>query len=857
MLDLFKNIINKKAKDHADLVPSPSTTSSVGSSSTITQNNADNRTSSSTSPSPPLKDGDEDTNNPIHAQKSVNELLEHHPELTEYYTELHTRYLLSNKIGEGAFSVVYKGYDSNEQRHLAIKIINKSKMNQEQLNSTMKEIAIMRQLKHPNIVKMYNYQNSATSTYCFLFLEYIQGGEIFNQIIKYTYFSENLSRHVLRQVAFAVKYLHDNGIVHRDIKPENLLFEPTPIIKRSREEQLKARRVSDDDNKVDEGTFSIENGSGEIGLVKLADFGLSTQLYSQNSLAKTPCGTIGYTSPEQHMNIGYDKKVDMWALGCVLYTMVVGFPPFYSSTQDANAINEKVMKGDYQFLKPWFDEVSDGCKSLISNLLTVDPAKRYSIDELLLDPWLNVGYEDACTLDKLRKTASPAEDIPKSTFDNDLYKAFSEDLISTENVSDYFTGPKVNSDDIQTALLTPRAEAIKLVFDTAKATVCDVMGMRSNRSDSISDLDSEDSYDSDGYNSNTSARRLRRFEPPHDIQAGIKHLSDNDSFDDDDDDDDDDDEDDLSLDSELDGEDTDDYPITLTSLSKTKSPMIRRTHGVESSTYSCLTPVHSHGTTATVTTLTTTAAPSLKSKRSYKSLNSHKSISSMEIPRSTPNTTVTATIVAPGCHHKPSIMLVVDEEHAKRSGSITSNSSHLSDLSASSITSAPSNGSGANLKLDYHPNKNGHAIPITVSDQSNMDMYYHGEDAEDVESDEGDDDHNDTDREWEDKTPLAGLSFACLHKLTHEEFRSKCLAHTPYVFKKDIAGSSSDAVGHCEEGYVGEAESTEYTPPDEFHDEKLDTLSLEQKLQQQSVVELKLDTATILSRRKMKVGAQT
>jgi serine/threonine protein kinase len=860
MLDLFKNIINKKSKDQSESCDL-NVNSNISSSSYDSQN-------------------------------SINLLLKIHPELSDYYTELHTRYLLSDKIGEGAFSSVYKAYDSKESRYLAIKIINKSNMKPDQINSTLKEIAIMRQLNHPNIVKLYSYQNSSNSKYCFLFLEYVAGGEIFNQIIKYTYFSENLTRHILRQIAFAVKYLHDNGIVHRDIKPENLLFEPSPLIERTKDEQLKARRISDDNNKVDEGIFSIENGSGGIGMVKLADFGLSTLLQSSNQLARTPCGTVGYTSPEQHMNVGYDKKVDMWAIGCVLYTMVVGFPPFYSNTQDTNDITEKVMKGEYQFLKPWFDEVSDGCKNLISNLLTVDPIKRYSIDQLLLDPWFNQGYENENENSKSTKKLSlPAADAPKSTFDNDLYKTFSEDLINTSNVDDYFSGHKITCDE--GPILTPRAEAIKLVFDTAKDVqktsnisarsispqlpntnrqmgVIDFMCLNvparkySTNSNSLSDLDSEKSYN---YSDNDHS--LQRFSNPITIHVENKknkidrNLSNNDNKEkygndnedddndnDNDNDNDDDYDDDSSLDSEYDEDNTDDYPITLTSLAKTRSPMIRK-QTIESSNSLCVSPSPSHDTTATLTTQTSTRVPSIKSLKSLSNIdinhdnNENEGITVDVLPvfntdncnnnnnnnNTINNNTINNNAINNNCvttrSRKTSISFSIDVEHGKRSGSITSNSSHRSNLSNSSVSSTASNLSNQMLKLNFDNDLN----KVDEAEEAN-------------DKDDGDDSNNDTtnctdDEEWEDRTPLAK---GILHKMSHREFRAKCQTHTPFVGKIQIE----------ENRYSVLTDSGSYTPPNELlNDEK--NVSLEEKMMEHSVTDLKINSSTILSRRKQKV----
>lgn len=100
----------------------------------------------------------------------------------------------------------------------------------------------------------------------------------------------------------------------------------------------------------------------------------------------TPCGTVGYTAPEIVKDERYSKSVDMWALGCVLYTLLCGFPPFYD--ESIEVLTEKVAKGQYTFLSPWWDDISKSAQDLISHLLAVDPDKRYTITEFLAHPWI-------------------------------------------------------------------------------------------------------------------------------------------------------------------------------------------------------------------------------------------------------------------------------------------------------------------------------------------------------------------------------------------------------------------------------------------------------------------------------------
>lgn len=140
----------------------------------------------------------------------------------------------------------------------------------------------------------------------------------------------------------------------RDIKPENILFDAIPIIP---SKVPKTRPY--DEEKEDEGEFLPGIGGGGIGRVKIADFGLSKIVWNEETM--TPCGTVGYTAPEIVKDERYSKSVDMWALGCVLYTLLCGFPPFYD--ESINVLTEKVARGYYTFLSPWWDDISASCTS--------------------------------------------------------------------------------------------------------------------------------------------------------------------------------------------------------------------------------------------------------------------------------------------------------------------------------------------------------------------------------------------------------------------------------------------------------------------------------------------------------------
>ncbi|KAF3265581.1 hypothetical protein TWF192_000230 [Orbilia oligospora] len=327
------------------------------------------------------------------------------------------RWTLISKMGDGAFSNVYRAKDSSgELGEVAIKVVRKYELSSSQGANHMhpdfkkipktveranilKEVQIMRQLNHPNIVKLISFSES--KQYYYIILELCPGGELFHQIVRLTYFSEKLSRHVITQVAEALKYLHEEkGVVHRDIKPENLLFEPIPFVPTK---NPKPKNPNDED-KADEGEFIPGVGAGGIGRIKIADFGLSKVVW--DSVTMTPCGTVGYTAPEIVKDERYSKSVDMWALGCVLYTLLCGFPPFYD--ESISVLTEKVARGQYTFLSPWWDDISKSAQDLVSHLLTVDPDKRYTIEQFMEHPWIKGTDEETYPAADAPPLATPA-----------------------------------------------------------------------------------------------------------------------------------------------------------------------------------------------------------------------------------------------------------------------------------------------------------------------------------------------------------------------------------------------------------------------------------------------------------------
>ncbi|KAI9024410.1 kinase-like domain-containing protein [Phycomyces nitens] len=342
------------------------------------------------------------------------------------------QYRLVSKLGDGAFSNVFKAINLQTNETFAIKAVRKFELSQAQKASVLKEAQIMRSMDHPSIVKLYDFVE--TKEHYFLILENCQGGELFHRIVRLTYFSEDLTRHCIQQVAEAIRYLHqEKGIVHRDIKPENLLFEPIPFLDRPVDIGL---QVEYDEPKEDEGRFVPGLGGGGIGRVKLADFGLSKVVWDQQTM--TPCGTVGYTAPEIVRDERYSKSVDMWALGCVLYTMLCGFPPFYD--EDTKILTEKVARGQYTFLSPWWDSISADAKDLVSHLLCMDPTKRYTIDQFMQHTWMTsdcaTPVASFSTHDHIPPSLSASGTATDETFDDTVDETVDETVDDDMNKSE-------------------------------------------------------------------------------------------------------------------------------------------------------------------------------------------------------------------------------------------------------------------------------------------------------------------------------------------------------------------------------------------------------------------------------------
>lgn len=282
-------------------------------------------------------------------------------------TDVEKHYDTGKVIGDGNFAVVKECWHRETQQAYAMKIIDKSKLKGKE-DIVESEILIIQSLSHPNIVQLHQVYETEKEIY--LIMEYVQGGDLFDAIIENVKFPEQEAALMLLDLCQALVHMHDKGIVHRDLKPENLL---------------------------------VQRNEDKSTTLKLADFGLAKHVVRP---IFTVCGTPTYVAPEILSEKGYGLEVDLWAAGVILYILLCGFPPFRSPERDQEELFNIIQQGQFEFLAPYWDNISDAAKDLVSQLLVVDPKKRYTAHQVLQHPWIESARKNSMV--HLPKEAPPS-----------------------------------------------------------------------------------------------------------------------------------------------------------------------------------------------------------------------------------------------------------------------------------------------------------------------------------------------------------------------------------------------------------------------------------------------------------------
>lgn len=264
-------------------------------------------------------------------------------------------YNMLEELGTGAFSVVRKCKRKMNGHLAAVKVIDKRHISNEDLAALQEEISILLSMNHEHIISCEEFFDEKEHLY--IVTELVEGGELFDRIVRKTYYSEKDARDLIRIFLRTMAYVHEQGVVHRDLKPENLLL-------------------------------VAENDDSDI---KIADFGLAKRIKDLVH-DEPPCGTPAYVAPEILRNQPYGPEVDIWSIGVICYVLLAGYPPFYD--EDMKKLFRKIKDGRYHFHQEHWSDKSDESMDIIKRMLCVDVKDRWTAKQLLTHPWIQTEDEE-------------------------------------------------------------------------------------------------------------------------------------------------------------------------------------------------------------------------------------------------------------------------------------------------------------------------------------------------------------------------------------------------------------------------------------------------------------------------------
>ncbi|XP_029578033.1 serine/threonine-protein kinase BRSK2-like isoform X1 [Salmo trutta] len=258
-------------------------------------------------------------------------------------------YRLEKTLGKGQTGLVKLGIHCVTCQKVAVKIVNREKLSESVLMKVEREIAILKLIEHPHVLKLHDvYENKK---YLYLVLEHVSGGELFDYLVKKGRLTPKEARKFFRQIISALDFCHSHSICHRDLKPENLLLD-------------------------------------EKNNIRIADFGMAS-LQVGDSLLETSCGSPHYACPEVIRGEKYDgRKADVWSCGVILFALLVGALPF----DDDNLRNllEKVKLGVFHM--PHF--IPPDCQNLLRGMIEVDATKRLTLEQIQKHNWYIAGKNE-------------------------------------------------------------------------------------------------------------------------------------------------------------------------------------------------------------------------------------------------------------------------------------------------------------------------------------------------------------------------------------------------------------------------------------------------------------------------------
>lgn len=327
-------------------------------------------------------------------------------------------YVLGQTLGEGEFGKVKLGWKRDGTIQVAIKLIRREVLgsNPTRLPKIYREISILRDLAHPNIVRL--HEMVETDRHIGIIMEYASGGELFDHILNNRYLKDNSARRLFAQLISGVGYLHKKGIVHRDLKLENLLLD------RNRNIIITDFGFANTFDPADELSEEIEYNLTNKEFVKKA------RLDKQNSkgmrrgdLMQTSCGSPCYAAPELVVSdsLYTGRKVDVWSCGVILYAMLAGYLPFDDDPANPDGDNINLLYKYIVTTPLTFPEyVTPHARDLLRRILVPDPRKRADLFEVARHSWLN---EYAHIVSHITSSTTMASDIANATIPLGMYIA--------------------------------------------------------------------------------------------------------------------------------------------------------------------------------------------------------------------------------------------------------------------------------------------------------------------------------------------------------------------------------------------------------------------------------------------------
>ncbi|XP_014610981.1 PREDICTED: serine/threonine-protein kinase D3 isoform X3 [Polistes canadensis] len=263
-------------------------------------------------------------------------------------------------LGSGQFGIVYGGVHRKSGRAVAIKVIDKLRFPTKQEAQLKNEVAILQNLSHSGVVNL--ERMFETPERIFVVMEKLKG-DMLEMILNSEKgrLSERITKFLITQILVALKHLHSKNIVHCDLKPENVLL----------------------------------SSDNEFTQVKLCDFGFA-RIIGEKSFRRSVVGTPAYLAPEVLRNKGYNRSLDMWSVGVIIYVSLSGTFPF----NEEEDINEQIQNAAFMYPPTPWKEISSDAIDLINNLLQVKQRKRYTVDKSLQHVWLQ-DYQTWCDLREL------------------------------------------------------------------------------------------------------------------------------------------------------------------------------------------------------------------------------------------------------------------------------------------------------------------------------------------------------------------------------------------------------------------------------------------------------------------------